>query len=125
MTTIDFSEFIEALDESPFEQDPVDVRTFVTGKDYLNQPELSEYQYTLVECMSQIYKEQDVLRWLGKDAGLEHYKKYTKQEVILMCGKGSGKDHTSTIGCAYIVYKLLCLKDPSRYFGCRKRRTVL
>jgi hypothetical protein len=34
-----------------------------------------------------------------------------------MCGKGSGKDHTSTIGCAYIVYKLLCLKDPSRYFG--------
>jgi hypothetical protein len=117
LTTIDFSEFIEALDESPFEQDPVDVRTFVTGKDYLNQPELSEYQYTLVECMSQIYKEQDVLRWLGKDAGLEHYKKYTKQEVILMCGKGSGKDHTSTIGCAYIVYKLLCLKDPSRYFG--------
>ncbi len=117
MTTIDFSEFIEALDESPFEQDPVDVRTFVTGKDYLNQPELSEYQYTLVECMSQIYKEQDVIRWLGKDAGLEHYKKYTKQEVILMCGKGSGKDHTSTIGCAYIVYKLLCLKDPSRYFG--------
>ncbi len=117
MTTIDFSEFIEALDESPFEQDPVDVRTFVTGKDYLNQPELSEYQYTLVECMSQIYKEQDVIRWLGKDDGLEHYKKYTKQEVILMCGKGSGKDHTSTIGCAYIVYKLLCLKDPSRYFG--------
>jgi hypothetical protein len=117
LTTIDFSEFIEALDESPFEQDPVDVRTFVTGKDYLNQPELSEYQYTLVECMSQIYKEQDVIRWLGKDAGLEHYKKYTKQEVILMCGKGSGKDHTSTIGCAYIVYKLLCLKDPSRYFG--------
>jgi hypothetical protein len=117
LTTIDFSEFIEALDESPFEQDPVDVRTFVTGKDYLNQPELSEYQYTLVECMSQIYKEQDVIRWLGKDDGLEHYKKYTKQEVILMCGKGSGKDHTSTIGCAYIVYKLLCLKDPSRYFG--------
>jgi hypothetical protein len=117
LTTIDFSEFIDALDESPFEENPVDVRTFVTGKDYLNQPELSEYQYTLVECMSQIYKEQDVLRWLGKDAGLEHYKKYTKQEVILMCGKGSGKDHTSTIGCAYIVYKLLCLKDPSRYFG--------
>jgi hypothetical protein len=80
-------------------------------------PELSEYQYTLVECMSQIYKKEDVERWLGKEKGNEHYKKYTKQEVILMCGKGSGKDHTSTIGCAYLVYKLLCLKDPSRYFG--------
>ena len=117
MTTIDFSEFIEALDESPFEEMPVDVKTFVRSKDYLNMPELSEYQYTLVECMSQIYKQEDVERWLGKQKGDEHYKKYTKSEVILMCGKGSGKDHTSTIGCAYIVYKLLCLKDPSRYFG--------
>jgi hypothetical protein len=117
LTTIDFSDFLEALDESPFEETPVDVRTFVTGKDYLNQPELSEYQYTLVECMSQIYKKDDVERWLGKENGSDHYKKYTKSEVILMCGKGSGKDHTSTIGCAYIVYKLLCLKDPSRYFG--------
>ena len=117
MTTIDFSEFIEALDESPFEEMPVDVKTFVRSKDYLNMPELSEYQYTLVECMSQIYKQEDVERWLGKQKGDEHYRKYTKSEVILMCGKGSGKDHTSTIGCAYIVYKLLCLKDPSRYFG--------
>ena len=117
MTTIDFSDFIDALDESPFIEEPVDVKTFVTGKDYLNQPRLSEYQYTLVECMSQIYKKEDVERWLGKEKGNEHYKKYTKQEVILMCGKGSGKDHTSTIGCAYLVYKLLCLKDPSRYFG--------
>ena len=116
-TPIDFSDFIEALDQSPFEENPVDVRTFVTGKDYLNQPELSEYQYTLVECMSQIFKKEDVERWLGKEKGSDHYKKYTKSEVILMCGKGSGKDHTSTIGCAYIVYKLLCLKDPSRYFG--------
>jgi hypothetical protein len=117
LTTIDFSDFIEALDESPFLELPVDVKTFVMSKDYLNQPELSDYQYTLVECMSQIYKEEDVQRWLGKEEGKEHYKKYTKQEVILMCGKGSGKDHTSTIGCAYIVYKLVCLKDPSRYFG--------
>ena len=60
MTTIDFSEFIEALDESPFEEMPVDVKTFVVSKDYLNMPELSEYQYTLVECMSQIYKKEDV-----------------------------------------------------------------
>ena len=117
MTTIDFSDFFDALDESPFEENPVDIKTFVTGKDYLNQPPLSEYQYTLAECMSQIYKEEDLVRLLGRESGQDHYKKYTKQEVILMCGKGSGKDHTSTIGCAYLVYKLLCLKDPAKYFG--------
>jgi hypothetical protein len=115
--TLDLSDFIEALDENQFEEKPVDVRTFVKSKDYLGLPELSEYQYTLVECMSQIYRKEDLLKLMGKEEGELHYKKYTKQEVILMCGKGSGKDHTSTIGCAYIVHKLLCLKDPSRYFG--------
>jgi hypothetical protein len=54
---------------------------------------------------------------MGEKEGKEHFKKYTKNEVILMLGKGSGKDHTSTIGCAYLVYKLLCLKDPAQYFG--------
>ena len=115
--TIDISEFMEALDESPFAETPVDVKTFVEGEKYLNQPPLSEYQYTLVECMSQIYKEKDLIRFMGEEAGKQHFKKYTKNEVIMQLGKGSGKDFSSTVGCAYLVYKLLCLKDPSRYFG--------
>ena len=115
--TIDISDFMDALDESPFSEIPVDVKTFVTGEKYLNQPDLSEYQYTLVECMSQIYQEKDLIRYMGDAAGREHYKKYTKSEIIMQLGKGSGKDYTSTVGCSYLVYKLLCLKDPSRYFG--------
>lgn len=115
--TIDFSDFFEALDDNPFEEEPVDVVTFVTSGDFLGQPMLSHHQYTLVECMSQIYKEQDLQKIMGKEEGSIHYNKYTKGEVILQLGKGSGKDHTSTIGCAYLVYKLLCLKDPATYFG--------
>jgi hypothetical protein len=115
--TIDFSDFMEALDDDPFEESPVDVKTFVRSSDYLGQPELSEYQYTLVECMSQIYKEKDLQSIMGKEEGSEHYRRFTKAEVILQLGKGSGKDHTSTVGCAYLVYKLLCLKDPAAYFG--------
>lgn len=115
--TIDFSDFIEALDDNPFDENPVDVETFVRSSDFLGQPELSHYQYSLVECMSQIYKEKDLQKIMGKEKGSEHYKKYTKSEVILQLGKGSGKDHTSTVGCAYLVYKLLCLKDPASYFG--------
>ena len=115
--SLDLSNFIEALDENPFEEEPVDVRTFVRSKDFLGQPELSDIQYTLVETMSQIYRMEDLIRLMGDRAGREHHAKYTKSEVILQCGKGSGKDFTSTVGMAYLVYKLLCLKDPSGYFG--------
>lgn len=108
---------MEALDDSPFEETPVDLETFLHSEDFLNQPELSQIQRDLVEVMSQIYKEEDLIRFMGEKEGRAHYKKYTKGEVILQCGKGSGKDHTSTIGCAYLVYKLMCLKDPARYFG--------
>ena len=115
--SLDFSSFLDALDEDPFEEYPVDVRTFVRSRDYLGQPELSDIQYTLVETMSQIYRMDDLIKMMGDRQGREHHAKYTKAEVILQCGKGSGKDFTSTVGMAYMVYKLLCLKDPAGYYG--------
>jgi len=112
-----FDDFLEALQDSPFQEIPVDAKTFVEGEDFLGQPPLSDVQYDIVEAMSQIYKLEDVVRVMGDTDGTRYYKKYTKNEVILQLGKGSGKDFTSTVACAYIVYKLLCLKDPARYFG--------
>jgi hypothetical protein len=112
-----FSEFLEVLKTDNFGERPVNARTFVEGEDFLGQPPLSEIQYDIVEAMSQIYKLEDVIELLGPEEGTRYYKKYTKNEVILQLGKGSGKDFTSTVACAYIVYKLLCLKDPARYFG--------
>jgi len=117
MSNIDLSSFFEVLDEDPFQEHPVDVRTFVRDPRYLGQPELSEIQYTLVETMSQIFREEDLKRFMGDSEGANHFRKYTKNEIILQCGKGSGKDFTSTVGCAYLVYKLLCLKSPATYFG--------
>ena len=115
--SLDLSDFIDALEDSPFQEIPVDLDVFLHDSQYLDQPPLSQIQRDLVEAMSQIYKQEDLIRIMGEKEGSEHFKKYTKGEVILQLGKGSGKDHTSTIGCAYLVYKLLCLKDPSRYFG--------
>ena len=112
-----FNDFFEALKNNNFEEIPVDAKTFVEGESYLNQPPLSDVQYDIVEAMSQIYREEDLVDLLGPEEGHRYYKKYTKNEVILQLGKGSGKDFTSTVACAYIVYKLLCLKDPARYFG--------
>ena len=112
-----FDDFLEALADNHFEETPVDVKTFVESPDYLGQPPLSESQYDIVQAMSQIYRKEDLQKIMGEKEGSEYYDKYTKNEIILQLGKGSGKDFTSTVACAYIVYKLLCLKDPARYFG--------
>jgi hypothetical protein len=111
-----FNDFLEVLKENHFVEKPVDAKTFVESPDYLGQPPLSDIQYTIVEAMSQIYRKDDVVDIMG-DAGEEYFKKYTKNELILQLGKGSGKDFVSTVACAYVVYKMLCLKDPAVYYG--------
>jgi hypothetical protein len=112
-----YDDFLEALKDNPFEEMPVDARTFVEGEDFLGQPKLSEIQYDIIEAMSQIYRKEELQEIFGTEDGAKYFNKYTKNEIILQLGKGSGKDFTSTVACAYIVYKLLCLKDPARYFG--------
>ncbi len=112
-----FENFASMLDDTPFVETPVDAHTFVESPDYLGQPPLSKIQYDIVESMAQIYKSEDVQRFMGVTEGRHYFAKYTKGEIIMALGKGSGKDHTSTIGVAYVVYKLLCLKDPAKYYG--------
>ena len=112
-----FNEFLEVLKENHFVETPVDAKTFVESPDYLGQPPLSDIQYQIVEAMSQIYKKEDLQTLMGDVAGESYYKKFTKNEIILQLGKGSGKDFVSTVACAYVVYKLLCLKDPAVYYG--------
>jgi hypothetical protein len=112
-----FNEFFEVLKDNSFAEIPVDAKTFVEGEEFLGQPPLSDIQYDIVEAMSQIYRKDDLIELMGEEKGTQYYNKYTKNEIILQLGKGSGKDFTSTVACSYIVYKLLCLKDPAKYFG--------
>jgi hypothetical protein len=112
-----FNDFLEVLKENHFVETPVDVKTFVQSPDYLGQPLLSDIQYEIVEAMSQIYRKEDLIEIMGDVEGSRHFAKYTKNELILQLGKGSGKDFISTVACAYVVYKLLCLKDPAIYYG--------
>ena len=112
-----FNDFLEVLKENHFVETPVDVKTFVQSPDYLGQPILSDIQYEIVEAMSQIYRKEDLIEIMGDVEGSRHFAKYTKNELILQLGKGSGKDFISTVACAYVVYKLLCLKDPATYYG--------
>jgi hypothetical protein len=112
-----FDEFFEVLKDNVFEELPVDAKTFVESPNFLGQPPLSDIQYDIVEAMSQIYRLQEVQVMFGKEDGARYFKKFTKNEIILQLGKGSGKDFTSTVAVAYMVYKLLCLKDPATYYG--------
>jgi hypothetical protein len=112
----DFSDFLEALEEDAFEEAPVEIEEFVTSKDYLGLPPLSEYQYMMIKASTQIYKKETLIKLYGEVEGEKRWKQ-TCKEVIFQLGKGSGKDYTSTIACSYVVYLLLCLKDPARYYG--------
>ena len=112
----DFSAFLDALDNDEFEERPVPLEEFEKSRDFLGLTPLSEYQYTMLRASTQIYRKETLYKVYGEVEGEKIFKQ-TCNEVILQLGKGSGKDYTSTIACAYVVYLLLCLKDPARYFG--------
>jgi len=114
--SFDFSDLIDILDGEEFEEKPVDLREFVTSPKYLGLPPLSDLQYELIEKSSQIYKESTLVKLYGEEEGKRRFKQ-TCNEVIAQLGKGSGKDYSSTISVAYMVYLLLCLKDPATYYG--------
>jgi hypothetical protein len=112
----DFGDFLSILEEDEFEEKPVEIEEFVTSKDFLGLPPLSENQYTMIKASTQIYKRDTLVSLYGEEEGLKRSKQ-TCNEVIFQLGKGSGKDYVSTISCSYVVYLLLCLKDPAKYFG--------
>ena len=112
----DFHVFLDALTGDEFSEKPVALEQFVTDKQYLGLPPLSELQYKSIKASTQIYKRDTLYRLYGEEDG-EKIWKQTCSEVILQLGKGSGKDYTSTIACAYMVHLLLCLSDPAVYYG--------
>ena len=112
----DFSAFLDALQGDEFSETPVTIEEFVTSKNYLGLPPLSELQYQSIKASTQIYKKETLIRLYGEEEGIKIFKQ-TCNEVILQLGKGSGKDYTSTIACAYVVHLLMCLSDPAVYYG--------
>jgi hypothetical protein len=111
------SDFVEVLEDDDFEEVPVDLETFLYGKDFLGlKVRLSDIQVNLVDAMTQIYKRDTLIRLYGEDEGHRRFKQ-TVFEIIAQLGKGSGKDFCSTIAGARVVYLLLCLKEPAEYYG--------
>ena len=112
----DFSDILDLLNEDVFEETPATIEEFVTQKDYLGLPPLSDEQYDLIKASTQIYKQKTLEDLLPEDEAMKRWSQ-TFNEVVAIWGKGSGKDYCSEISCCYIVHLLLCLKNPQEYFG--------
>lgn len=82
-----------------YEVEPVDIITFVTSNDYLgiNLYGLSEPQKKVLEIADDF------------ENGINY--------IILWVGKGGGKDFITRIIFMRLVYRLLCMYSPHKYFG--------
>jgi hypothetical protein len=114
---LNLNDLLEAVSGDEFDERPVPIEVFVESEDYLNLPDqpLSEEQLEMVRASTQIFKLHTLIMLHGEAEG-KRIHDATVNEVIAQIGKGGGKDHTSAIACAYIVYLLLCLKSPSEYY---------
>lgn len=110
-------EFLGDLDDSEFDEEPVKLDVFLYDKNFMGLKHLSPIQYEIVARGSQVYKEHTLKKLYGEHEGLDIFKNKTTRFLLLMLGKGSGKDFVSQLICCYAVYKLMCLKDPAEYFG--------
>lgn len=83
-----------------WEEEPVSIEEFVESKTYLNQ------------------------KWNGRTGCRPKILEILHQaldpairEIILLLGKGSGKDYASSIMHLYGIYRCLCMYNPQAYFG--------
>ncbi len=111
-----FGDFLDALSDSPFEEEPADLQTFLYDKKFMGMPQLSPIQEEIVERGSQVYKRDALVKLFGTEEAEKRWRETTR-DLLLVLGKGSGKDMCSQLICAYAVHKLLCLKDPAAYFN--------
>lgn len=91
--------------QQDYEEIPVDIDTFIEDDDYLGSATnngKSIYPY---------WRER-LREWFAPDAPY--------MEVILSGSIGIGKTTIADIGLAYLLYKLLCLKNPQEYYGLTK-----
>ena len=84
-------------------ENPVSFHMFVESPDHMNLPPLSERQYAVADFM------------FGDDSKKIFDNKNTL--AVLVLGKGSGKDYMAALMLCYIVYVLLCMASPQKFFG--------
>ncbi len=111
-----YNQFLEALDDSPFAETPVDLKTFMYSPEWSNLPPHSEVQEDIIDRCCFFYHHKDLEKLYGKKEA-DRIESRKVRDVFLILSKGSGKNSLSQIIFSYVVYQLLCLKDPATYLG--------
>lgn len=96
--------------EGMWRETPVDCVTFFN--EYLGESPYPGKQTELLEKFNQL------MWWkLTGEEGLceEELKEVT--EMVVMFGKGSGKDFLASGMLTYVIYMICCMNDPHKYFG--------
>lgn len=109
-----YNNLFNAVSGEDFEERPVEIEEFVT--DILHHVPLGPNQYKIIKASTQIYWLKTLINLYGEERGTSRWLE-TYNEIICALGKASGKDMMARISCLYVVYLLLCLRDPQEYFG--------
>ena len=95
--------------ESLFEFEPVPLDVFIKERSYLGLPPLSPKQFDAVDVATQIYYV-NTLKELG------WRRRGYRNELVLLWGKGSGKDYIARIIHLRVAYLLMALRNPQAYY---------
>jgi hypothetical protein len=107
-----FSTLMEDLKYSDFEEIPVDIMTFISEDRYLGRGLYSVDEFTGErKCTVFPY-------WIEKLKDIFPDNITTKYNTIVLTGSiGLGKSFIAVICQLYLLYRMMCLKDPYTYYG--------
>lgn len=107
-----FSSLLEDLKYSDFEEVPVDIMTFISEDRYLGRGLYSVDEFTGErKCTVFPY-------WIDKLKEIFPDNLTTRYNTIVLTGSiGLGKSFIAVICQLYLLYRMMCLKDPYTYYG--------
>jgi hypothetical protein len=112
MSTEGKSDILEDLKYSDFEEIPVDIMTFISEDEYLGRGLYIVDEYTGErKCTVFPY-------WLDKLQEIFPDNLTTRYNTLILTGSiGLGKSFIAVICQLYLLYRMMCLKDPYAYYG--------
>ena len=107
-----FSNILEDLKYSDYEEIPCDIITFITEERYLGRGLWIKDEYTGErKCTVFPY-------WIEKLKEIFPDNLTTRYNTVVLTGSiGLGKSFIAVICQLYLLYRMMCLKDPYQFFG--------
>ena len=108
------NEYLDALEDDIWEEKPYPFAEFCV--EIIGNKSVAPLQVDIAERMSQILRK-DTLEELWGPEEAERLWAKTAKDNCLIIGKGGSKNFITQLAFLYIVYTLLCMKDPQGYYG--------